>query len=210
MAGRPGEPPIIVITELKLSFTLELVLQAVDRVRAADQVYLAVAGRRHGRDQDVRVHRLCRLLGLGLLTVDVKDSTVAIIIEPMQYRPRPDLPKRKRLLAEHDGRVGDPALGGSTRRPIMTAYRQRALRCAAAMAEGARRPCDLRPLAEDAGVILLRNVYGWFERVCPRALSANAGRPGRREAICGKLRRRFANLLEALVRHTRSWACDAL
>lgn len=167
MAVRPGKPPIIVITELKLSFTLELVLQAVDRVRAADQVYLAVLGSRHGRDQDVRVHRLCRLLGLGLLTVDIKDSTVSVIIEPMQYRPRADLPKRKRLLAEHGRRVGDPAVGGSTRRPIMTAYQQRALRCAAAMAEGARRPCDLRPLAEDAGVILLRNVYGWFERVCP-------------------------------------------
>ena len=37
VAVRPGEPPIVVITELKLSFTLELLLQAVDRMRAADQ-----------------------------------------------------------------------------------------------------------------------------------------------------------------------------
>ncbi len=43
VAVRDGEPKLVVITELKLSFTLELVLQAVDRLRAADQVYVAVA-----------------------------------------------------------------------------------------------------------------------------------------------------------------------
>ncbi len=42
VAVRPGEPPIVVIIELKLSFTLALVLQAVDRMRAADHVYLAI------------------------------------------------------------------------------------------------------------------------------------------------------------------------
>ena len=46
----------------------------------------------------------------------------------------------------------------------MTAYRQRALACAAALAAEARRPRDLAHLAPDAGRILLRNVYGWFER----------------------------------------------
>ena len=167
MAVRPGEPPIAVITELKLSFTLALVLQAVARMRAADQVYLAVADSRRGRGQDRRVHRLCRLLGLGLLIVDVKRNTVSVMVESTPYRPRPDLPKRKRLLAEYGRRTGDRALGGSARRPIMTAYRQRAIRCAMAMADKPRQPRELRPLAEDAGAILRRNVYGWFERVCP-------------------------------------------
>ena len=32
---------------------------------------------------------------------------------------------------------------------------------------GAARPRDLRVVAPDAGRILLRNVYGWFERVAP-------------------------------------------
>ena len=167
VAVRPGDPPVVVITELKLSFTLELVLQAVDRMRAADHVYLAVVGSRRGRDRDSRVHRLCRLLGLGLLIVDIKCNTVSVTVEPAPYRPRPDLPKRRRLLAEHDHRTGDPALGGSTRTPVMTAYRQRAHRCAVALVEAPKRPRDLRALAPDAGTILLRNVYGWFERVRP-------------------------------------------
>ena len=55
--------------------------------------------------------------------------------------------------------------GGSTRRPIMTAYRQQALDCAAALRDGPKRPRDLRAIAPNAGSIMLTNVYGWFERV---------------------------------------------
>ncbi|PSJ36194.1 DUF2161 family putative PD-(D/E)XK-type phosphodiesterase [Allosphingosinicella deserti] len=165
VAVRGDEPPLLVIAELKLSFSLELVLQAVDRLRAADSVYLAVLGSRRGRDQDRRAHRLCRLLGIGLLIVDPKLGSVALVAEPTPYRPRADLTRRKRLLKEHKARRGDPAVGGSTRQPIMTAYRQRALACAAALRDGPKRPRDLKPLADDAGAILLRNVYGWFERL---------------------------------------------
>ena len=49
----------------------------------------------------------------------------------------------------------------------MTAYRQRALACAARLSAGPGRPRDLRAVAPDAGQILLRNVYGWFERTEP-------------------------------------------
>lgn len=167
VALRDGDAPVVVIAELKLSFTLELVLQAVERMRGADMLYLAVAASRRGRDQDARVTRLCRLLGVGLLVVDLPSGSVAVRCEPAPYRPRADLALRQRLLREHRARRGDPSVGGSTRRPIMTAYRQRALACAAAIGEGTARPRDLTHLAEDAGVILLRNVYGWFERVRP-------------------------------------------
>jgi hypothetical protein len=164
---RAGEPPLVVVAELKLSFTLELVLQAVDRMRGADIVYLAVAASRRGRDQDQRVTRLCRLLGVGLLAVDLRLDLVTVLCEPVPYRPRPNLPLRRRLVKEHTLRQGDPSAGGSSRQPIMTAYRQRALACAAAMRDGGARPRDLRHLAEDAGTILSRNVYGWFERERP-------------------------------------------
>ena len=73
---------VVVITALKLSLNLELMLQAVDRLRSADAVYLAVAHSRRGRDQDSRAHRLCRLLGLGLLIVDSRAKTVVVAAEP--------------------------------------------------------------------------------------------------------------------------------
>ena len=46
----------------------------------------------------------------------------------------------------------------------MTAYRQRTLACAAWLQGESGRPRELRDIAPDAPRILLRNVYGWFER----------------------------------------------
>ena len=58
VAIRGDEPPVVVIGELKLSFSLDLVLQAVDRTAACDEVWLAVgpAGRKRLRDPRVSTH----------------------------------------------------------------------------------------------------------------------------------------------------------
>jgi hypothetical protein len=76
----------------------------------------------------------------------------------------------------------------------MTAYRQEALRCARLLADGPRTVRELRAAGDNpnAGGILLRDVYGWFERVgrgvyrlTPRgalALRGDGGEPfGERE-----------------------------
>lgn len=164
VAVRDEEPARLVIVELKLGFNLDLLLQAVDRMRAADEVWLAVPATRRGRDRDPRVRRLCRLLGFGMMAVDVAGDRIEVLAEPLPYRPRADRRRRARLLSEHLRRSGDPSPGGMTREPVMTAYRQRALACAAMLRAGPCRPRDLRAAAPDAGRILLRNVYGWFER----------------------------------------------
>jgi hypothetical protein len=154
----------LAIVELKLGFSLDLLLQAMDRMRVADEVWLAVPATKRGRDRDPRVHRLCRSLGFGLMAVNVAHDRVEVLAEPAPYRPRPDLRRRKRLLSEHARRNGDPSSGGSTRQPIMTAYRQQALACAVLLQAGPGRPRDLRAVAPGAGRILQRNVYGWFQR----------------------------------------------
>ena len=161
-----GEPVAVVVAELKLAFTLDLVLQAVDRLPACDDVWLAVRASRRGRgrETDPRVRKLCRLLGFGLLSVSTRGA-VDVIVEPAPWRPRRDGKRRSRIVDEHRKRQGDPATGGSTRRPIMTAYRQQALACARALAEAPGRPRDLKATMPDAAKILLRNVYGWFARV---------------------------------------------
>jgi hypothetical protein len=160
------EPAAVVVGELKLTFTLELVLQAVDRFPACDEIWLAVRASRRGRgrEHDPRVRKLCRLLGLGLLSVLARGK-VDVVVEPGPWRPRRDAKRRSRLVSEHRRRLGDPALGGSTRQPIMTAYRQQALACAAALARAPARPRDLRSDAPNAAKILQRNVYGWFVRI---------------------------------------------
>jgi hypothetical protein len=164
VAIRLVDEPFLVIVEMKLSFTLELVLQAVDRLPMADEVWLAVRASTRGRDRDSRVQKLCRLLGFGLLRVTPGSGRVEVLAEPGPYRPRLNERRRSRLLDEHRRRQGDPAHGGSTRQPIMTAYRQRALACAARLREGPQPVRALRAYADDASAILLRNVYGWFER----------------------------------------------
>jgi hypothetical protein len=159
---RGDEPPVIV--ELKLRFTLGLVLQALDRLRVSDNVYLAVpaeAVRRRG------IGPLCRRLGLGLLAIHGPRQRVEVVVEPGPYRPPHDRRRTVRLIAEHSRRLGDPTPGGATRVPIMTAYRQEALRIAAALRVGPASVAKLRDVASapNAGRILARDAYGWFERV---------------------------------------------
>jgi hypothetical protein len=161
-----GEPPVVVICELKLSFNLELILQAVDRAAAGDEVWVAarVSAKGKGREADRRYRDLCRRLGFGMLAV-ADNGTVSVIVSPVAPMPRRNARKRSRLVNEHQRRRGDPAAGGSTRAPIMTAYRQQALACAAALQAGPLRPRDLKGAVPTAPSILQGNVYGWFERI---------------------------------------------
>jgi hypothetical protein len=144
VAVRDGEPQRLAIVEMKRGFNLDLLLQAVDRMRAADEVWLAVPAMSRGRDRDPRLRCLCRLIGFGLMAVHVRSRRIEVLAEPGPYRPRLDQRRRTRLLSEHARRAGDPSPGGSSRQPIMTAYRQQALACAALLQAGPARPRDLR------------------------------------------------------------------
>jgi hypothetical protein len=176
VAVRGDEPPVIV--ELKLRFTLGLVLQALDRFRVSETVYVAVPAatvRRRG------IRPLCRRLGLGLLVVHGPGRAVEVAVEPGPYRPPHDRRRAARLVAEHGRRAGDPTPGGTTRTPIMTAYRQEALRIAAVLADGPASVATLRQRAgaPNAGRILARDPYRWFERVERGTYRLRGGSPGK-------------------------------
>lgn len=160
------DPSVVVICELKLTFNLELILQAVDRAAACDEVWIAarVSAKGKGREADKRYRDLCRRLGFGMLGVS-DNGDVSVIVNSVTPMPRTNPKRRSRLVKEHRRRRGDPMLGGSTKIPVMTAYRQQALACAFALQSGPLRPKDIKAIAPDAGKILLGNVYGWFDRV---------------------------------------------
>ena len=170
VAVRASDPPVIV--ELKTSFTLTLVYQAIRRQSVTDAVYLAVPpfSGRGVRGQTRDAVALCRRLGLGLLTVRLEPSVfVDPILDPAPYHPRQSKARKTRLLREFSRRVGDPSAGGATtKHPRMTAYRQDALRIARLLrAEG---PTKASAIAMATGIpkaraILYRDVYGWFERL---------------------------------------------
>ncbi|MBE2278564.1 MAG: hypothetical protein IAE87_19990 [Rhodobacteraceae bacterium] len=184
MACRGDEPPVVI--EMKLSFSLALVLQGIARQAVTDQVYLAVALGPRGWGTRYRdIVALCRRLGLGLLAL--REGEVEPHLDPGPYRPRRDSRQGARLLREFHRRVGDPNTAGTTGVPRMTAYRQDALRCLAMLEAGPRRAAQV---AAESGVaraarLMRDDHYGWFERpgrglyaLSPKgtaALAAHAG-----------------------------------
>jgi hypothetical protein len=163
VAVQEGGQLRLAIVEMKLGFNLDLLLQAMDRMRMPDEVWLAVPASRRGRDRESPCSSSLPRHRLRPDRRQRRRNRVEVLAEPGPYRPRPDT-HRARLLSEHARRHGDPSPGGSARQPIMTAYRQQALALAASLRSRPGRPRDLREVAPDAGRILLRNVYGWFER----------------------------------------------
>ena len=164
VAVRAKEPPVVV--ELKKAFSLALVMQGVDRLALTDAVYLAV-GQWPKRMRNVK--KLCKRLGLGFMVVGAKQ--VDIVLDPQPYVPRKNRRKVRRLLGEHERRVGDPNRGGSsTRVPMMTAYRQQALRCAELLAsKGPMSPAAVRDAADapKAVVALVHGYADYGERYLP-------------------------------------------
>lgn len=163
MARRGDEPALVV--EMKLSFSLALVLQGVARQTLFDTVYLAAPLGPKGwpaRYKDIL--SLCRRLGLGLLAV--REGVVEAHLDPAPYAPRKNLARAAKLLREFDRRLGDPNIGGTAGVKRMTHYRQDALRVARALQSG---PLKARALAPACGVaracaLARADYYGWFAR----------------------------------------------
>ncbi|MBJ6362191.1 DUF2161 domain-containing phosphodiesterase [Paenibacillus sp. GCM10012307] len=165
----------ILIVEMKKTFNLALLLQGVERLRLDGHVVLAVernrkkSGAHNQRYGDLT--ELCRLLGIGLMTVTffkTKAPLVEMLCEPGEM-PRRSVRKSRqaRMLTEFRERTGDYNTGGITGRKLMTAYRERALRCAWALQQsGPAAPRTVAALTDvkQAGTVLRDNYYGWFEK----------------------------------------------
>lgn len=173
LVARRGDEPLVIV-ELKLRFNLPLVLQGIDRLGMTERVYLAVPRpdrRARGgplAPERPEIRKLCRRLGLGLILVGLTGKAIEILEEPVPYRPRHAKSRVLQLLDEFSRRVGDANVGGAVGVPLVTAYRQDALRCAHVLALGG--PMRVRALRNAAQVpraarILQRNVYGWFDRI---------------------------------------------
>ena len=174
VALRESDAPVIV--ELKSAFSLPLLLQGVRRQAISDCVYLAFpAAAKRGRQSTWHRHyrdiiKLCRRLGLGLISVRIDPEAgdhVDVHVDPGAYQPRKNKRRQGLLLREFQRRVGDPNTGGMSKRPIVTAYRQDALKCASYM--GLNGPSKAAMIKSNTGVsraprILQRDVYGWFQR----------------------------------------------
>jgi hypothetical protein len=171
VAIKDDEPPVII--ELKLAFNLPLVFQGIRRQAISDQVFLAVAkGPSKGWRKSYKdVVKLCRLLGLGLIAVKfhkTKAPNVEIHLEPEPYKPRLNHKRKSGILKEFEARAGDPNLGGSAGKPLVTAYRQDALRCSVYLSQNGPTKASLvakTTAVKRAAAIMNKNHYDWFSKV---------------------------------------------
>ncbi|WP_145089781.1 DUF2161 family putative PD-(D/E)XK-type phosphodiesterase [Sporomusa sp. KB1] len=167
---------ILLVIEMKLRVNLEVILQAVQRQRTADIVYIAVP-KNNKVLLTVKWRNICHLLRrleIGLLLV-TNGKTPVVVEEALAPEPfnreisrRSAKRKRKQLLDEFSRRHGDFNTGGSTGKKIVTAYREIAIHIAALLLKyGSLSVKQLKELGTDANKtagILQNNYYHWFQR----------------------------------------------
>lgn len=163
VVGVRGTEPLVIV-ELKIAMSLQLLLQAVDRLTLTDHVYIAVARPKRGITGEML--KLCRRIGIGLIVV-TKSGSLEVLADPVPYAPRKNDRQRALLLREFMARTGDPNVGGSAASPIMTAYKQDAIKCRAHLhLNGPSRALDVKQATgiDRAANIMRDNHHGWFQR----------------------------------------------
>lgn len=162
----------LIVIELKCAFSTTLLVQATERQKITDSVYIALpypaSGTRSKQWKGIR-HLLRRLeIGLILVHPECNSPSVEIVFHPLPYQRRKQPKVKRAVLREIESRSGDFNQGGSTRRKLVTSYRENAIHIACCLDKfGPLSPKQLRELgtASKTPAILYDNHYGWFERV---------------------------------------------
>lgn len=166
----------LVLIEMKRSFNATLLIQATQRQRISDLVYIAIPrpkGGKRGTDWNGMCHLIRRLeLGLILVSPGNKTDELEIAFHPGPYKRANSTQKGKRtrnsIIKEINARFGDYNVGGSVRRKLVTAYRETAIHIACCIEKlGPMSPSQLKKLGtgNKTPSILTKNFYGWFERI---------------------------------------------
>ncbi|MDR1532589.1 MAG: DUF2161 family putative PD-(D/E)XK-type phosphodiesterase [Clostridiales bacterium] len=159
----------LVVVEMKMSFCLQLIYQALDRLNVTAQVYMCVPRPAKINGAYKNMVRLVKRMGLGLLTValDSPARCVEVILFPQEGKAR-DNKESRSLLKEIMGRALDSNTGGSTRRKLNTAFRERAIKILCVLEKtgplSAGELIHRHGCPADSYLIMYRNYYGWFCR----------------------------------------------
>ncbi len=164
----------IIAVELKCHLNFDLLLQATQRQRYIDSVYIAVPHPKMKRMSTTRwkksVH-LVKRLELGLLAVwfdKRQNALVEVLLHPEAYKPKLQRSKQRSIIREISGRTINCNVAGSHKVKIVTAYREKAVFIACCLEKfGPLSPSQLKRLgtAKNTQSILQKNFFGWFERL---------------------------------------------
>jgi hypothetical protein len=162
----------LVVIELKLTLSVDLLIQAAKRQRITDQVYVAIPKPKHRLNSKRWTDKchLIRKLELGLIVVSSpgKRGKAEIIFAPTPFNRRKNKIRRESIIKEINGRSADYNVGGSNRTKIMTAYKENCIQIGLYLRDfGPLSPKALIQLGagKNTSSILTKNYYGWFERI---------------------------------------------
>jgi hypothetical protein len=166
----------LIIVELKLNLTIQLLIQATKRQRLSEQVYIAIPKPKYNlfskkwKDICYLIRRL--ELGLIIVSFDNHGAQMEVKITPSSFDRIKSMQrskkKRETLLSEINGRHDDYNVGGSHKTKIMTAYKESCIHIACCLEQlGPLSPKALRQLGtgKKTQSILNKNYYGWYERI---------------------------------------------
>lgn len=170
MTAVKGEEFIIV--ELKKNLSVALLAQGLKRQRTGADVYVAVPKpKQYSFNKFRSTFSVIKKLELGLIFVSLRGghSFAEIVFDPKPYKSTyRNYQKRKEIMDEINGRTIDTNTGGVTGTKIITAYTEKCIHIACILdMYGEMSPKEVREKggADNAQLILSRNVFGWFEKV---------------------------------------------
>ena len=159
----------LVAIELKLSFNMTLLFQVMDRLKFADEVYIALPKPKRRSKDLTKIRQLAEIIGFGVLLVDVGIVPHAepLYIPHPKEKPRDN--KRKRIAEkEANGRSMELNKGGVKSIKIITAYREKCLAAASVLhLKGSITAKELRTefgFDKTIAQALKRDYYNWFEK----------------------------------------------
>lgn len=169
VANKNGET---VIAELKTSFCLKLIYQALERQSMTDLVYVVIPRPKRGAkgSQWRSMLKLMKKLNIGIITVamDSPLRSVDVVASPEPSDVSKNSRKKVALVKELQSRNMRSNTGGINKSKILTAYREKSIfvLCLLWQLEKAS-PSEVAKLTglENAGYILSRNYYGWFKKI---------------------------------------------
>lgn len=161
----------LIAVELKTTFNLKLILQAVDRQKMIESVYVAIFKPKTINRRYKEVVHLIKRLELGLITVNMLKSGTRVVIEhhPLGVNRKTNHKKRKLIIKEIKNRSGVvDNVGGTTGIKQVTVYRESSIAIAVAMSNYEHAsPKTIKTITKlnNTGQILYQNHYGWFDRI---------------------------------------------
>lgn len=176
---KPTSSQELIIIEIKKTFSLKLIYQALERLKITNSVYVAIPRPKKNTRKDIKgMVNLAKKLEIGLIFVNMSNTRpskstkiplIDIIVLPPIKKQKNTIQTRN-ILKEINERSIDINKGGSRGVKIMTAYKEKSI-CLALILQknGPMKPLNMKKrypfIPENSRILMYNNFMGWFTRM---------------------------------------------